>query len=632
MKTKISHNFIVFLCITNCLFTYGQITINNANNTITINGTQTGNNLRNFIIANPAAGTVTDRNITFNANLRVIGNLTDNNAVYHFPSTYRFEPRTPAIVTLTDVKLHYTGSPKVHSFNTAYTANFTRVVYLQGVTSQRSDFFNNGDYTFNMNNVSFISYGANDFIHFQTASTLNNITITNANGGLNFEPGARNDGEVEIINNLKLEGITRMVGGSGANGDLKTYNMNWDATNWNFTQRNVDFFFINPIKPNAWTGYSGQASRVKEFYTHRVKVTNNNLNPLPGTTVLLYNNNNLSIDYTETTDNQGEINEQEILKIDNSISLNFDRGESTLIVPDYTKQYYAQARDFTKAIEDNIILLEDLNITETNTAIVGNYPGLSINHNNQTITINANTNLCQLYDFIKFNKLTNLTRPNLNELLVNVEGQNLNLGTYQLILSGNALLTTCNKFNSISSSTNSNIANTSNLDVGLTDASGTYKLVEINNITMGDVLIRDETTNTILETNTNFNGTIAFTTQDTNNLSFLITRDQFSPWSTSVDLSDNRNTYQFQVTQIPLPNLATTKNQENIIYLLQKILLKEESILSTINQTTPTNVNVNAINTQATITATIERQNEMLLLLKRILAKTSANRTAINSN
>jgi len=149
---------------------------------------------------------------------------------------------------------------------------------------------------------------------------------------------------------------------------------------------------------------------------------------------------------------------------------------------------------------------------------------------------------------------------------------------------------------------------------------------------MGDVLIRDETTNTTLETNTNFTGTIAFTTQDTNTLSFLVTRDQFSPWSTSVDLSTATNTFQFQATQIPLPNLGTTENQESILYLLQKILQKEESILSSINSTNSTTITVNNINSNATITATEERQTEMLLLLKRILAKTSASREAINSN
>jgi len=623
--------FIYFFLIHTTAF-FGQITLNNAGTLITINGNETGDNLRTFIIANPQAGSITNRNITFNASLRVNGNLTDNNAVYHFPESFRFEPRTPAIVTFTDITIHYSGLPKIHSFNSAYTANFTRVFYLQGVTNNRSDFFNNGNYTFNMDNVTFVSYGNSDFIHFQTSETLNNITITNARGNLNFEPGARNNGEVEIINNLKLEGISRIVGGSGANGDFKTFNMDWDATRWNFDQRNVDFMFVDPIKPVGWTGYTGQASRVKEFYTHNVTITNEAFTPQQDIQVLLFNNTTQNIDYNETTNAQGNITQQEILKIDNSVSLNFDRGTSTLVIPTYDKQYYAQIRNFTNPVKDNIILINDTNITETNTTVVNNYPGININHNTQSISINANTNLCQLYDFIKLNKLSNLTQPNLTELLVKPEANNLNIGNYQLILSGNAVLSTCDKFNSISSTNTSLISNNTNLDVGLTDASGTFKLVEITNITMGDVLIRDETTNTTLETNTNFTGTIAFTTQDTNTLSFLVTRDQFSPWSTSVDLSTATNTFQFQATQIPLPNLGTTENQESILYLLQKILQKEESILSSINSTNSTTITVNNINSNATITATEERQTEMLLLLKRILAKTSASREAINSN
>ena len=135
--------FLYFFLIHTTAF-FGQITLNNAGTLITINGNETGDNLRNFVIANPQAGSIADRNITFNASLRVNGNLTDNNAVYHFPESFRFEPRTPAIVTFTDITIHYSGRPKIHSFNSAYTANFTRVFYLQGVTNNRSDFFNNG--------------------------------------------------------------------------------------------------------------------------------------------------------------------------------------------------------------------------------------------------------------------------------------------------------------------------------------------------------------------------------------------------------------------------------------------------------------------------------------------------------
>lgn len=201
--------------------------------TIFITAPVTGDDLRTFIVSNPTTGSVVNRDITFNAELVIQGSgtLTDNNAVYHFPDIYRYVPRSGVTVTFTDITLRYSGSSqKLHSFNQAYTANFTRVYYIQGVTTGRSDFFNNGNYTFNFSDVTFISYGDSDFLHFQTNTTLNNITITNAQGGLNFEPGARAAGDVEIINNLKLRGVTQIVGGSGSNGDFRAIDMDWDAT------------------------------------------------------------------------------------------------------------------------------------------------------------------------------------------------------------------------------------------------------------------------------------------------------------------------------------------------------------------------------------------------------------------
>ena len=87
--------------------------------TIFITGPTTGDQLRTFIQANPAAGSVVNRDITFSAELKIqgAGTLTDNNAVYHFPGIFRYAPQSGVTVTFTDVTIHYTGSAKGHSYN-----------------------------------------------------------------------------------------------------------------------------------------------------------------------------------------------------------------------------------------------------------------------------------------------------------------------------------------------------------------------------------------------------------------------------------------------------------------------------------------------------------------------------------
>jgi len=597
---------------------------------VIIDGTQTGDDLRAYILANPAfnIGTITDNDIKFNAELVINNNanFTDNNAVYHFPNFFRYIPEADCTVTFTDVMIHYTGSRKHHSYNRAYTANFTRVFYLQGVTANRSDFFNNGAYTFNMNDVTLVSYGASDFLHFQTDQTLNNITIVNAQGGLSFEPGARNAGEVEIINNLKLSGVTRIVGGSGANGDFKTYDMDWDATDWNFsTGRNVDYFFVNPIKPLGWIGYSGvDAARAKEFYTHDVTITDEDLVPLQNITTLLFNNADNLFDYNLETDAFGQLPTQEILKINNSISLNFDRGVSTVVIAEYLREYTALQRDFNKALTDNLISRPDNNVTEINEATVAAYSGITIDHSAKTLTVSENHTLCEVYDFIKLNKINNLRSPTIDDLFVTIAGDVININDYQFILSGTAVISPCDKFRKIESTQASVLADTENLDVSLEDANGLFKLVSFTNIINADYIITNENTSTTLLSDTNFTGTVNFVTQlNTNALRMLVTRDGYTTWSANIDLSGDQDVFVFEVFQAISPNPATIQNQDDIIFLAKKILMKNEGVLKELKGTNPI-LNINNITQPATINATEERQEEILALLKRILSKTTA--------
>ena len=636
MKLKIVVMFCFLIELLNAQITYNANYNPGGNGgarpAIIISGTQTGDDVRTYLQANPTYGTVVNNDITFNVELVINNNAiyTDNNAVYHFPDVYRYTPRNNCTVNFTDITIHYSGSPKGHSFNRAYTANFTRVFYLLGVESGRSDFFNNGNYIFNMNDVTFVSYGDNDYLHFQTNTTLNNITVTNANGVLNFEPGARLAGEVEIINNLKLQGVTSIVSGSGSQGDFKTYDMDWDATNWNFrtATRNVDFFIVNPIKPAGWIGYSGNegaTSPVQEFYTHDVLVVTPNLNPLANTIVTLYNNDTASFDYNLLTDTQGVITQQEVLKIDNTQSLNFDRGVSTLVVPDYFKNYYAVTRDFTQPFEDTVVLTDDEFITETNTATVGAYTGITINHIAKTITISENRTLCELYDFIKLDKMNNLPEPSITTFLASPSKDVLDISDYQFILSGTAVIAPCDKFVKIESSATSSIADINNLQVGLEDAVDLYKYINISNIESADFTISDNAVDpsSIFLSQTNYTGESNSVTQlNSTNIRIDVTRDGYTDWSMEQDFSGPEDIYRFVVYQAPIVEPATSNNQDDILFLAKKILMKNEGILQQVNGTTP-NVTINNITQNATLQATEERQQEIISLLKRILTKTT---------
>lgn len=616
---------------------YGAITYNS--NEIIISGTETGNSLRSWLASRTWLATVVNSDITFYRDLKISSNanFTDENAVYHFPNSYRYEPQSNCTVTLTDVTLHYSGSPKSHTFNFAYNANFTRVSYLQGVTSGRSDFFNNGNYNFNMSNVSFVSYGGSDYLHFQTPDTLYNITIVNKQGGLNFEPGAVNAGETEVIYDLQLKNVTQMVGGAYSQGDFKVYNLDWDATNWRFSQRSVDFHLVNPIKPNNWSAYTGSFSRVKEYYTHDVKLVDTDGLPVANTRVLLINDYDLAnmsgytSEYDVSTNTQGVIDQQEILKINNSLSSSLrNRGDFTLAIADYHKKYQIQNRNFNQITKDILLVDIDGSVSNTNESAVSSYSGIGINHNTKELTISSTHTLCELYDYIKYDKVTNnMTKPTIDELLVQVNDQQLYIGDYKLILQSGAELQTCDKFIAIKSDVVSTIGNTQNVKVALEDPNGLFKMILLNNIQAANVLIKDNINGDTLVFQANYTGQIEYITQlASTDVLIFVSKPNFSNWVMDLDLSQNIPVYQFDVSQtegLMLPGLATSLNQEEEIYLLQKLLQKSSAILkSNSGNTNQDPIQLNTVSPTTTDYPTQEKQEESLELLRRILSKVSA--------
>ncbi len=619
---------------------YGFGTITYTTSEIIISGTETGTSLRSYLATNWWLADVTNNDITFNRDLRIVSNahFSDENAVYHFPQSYRFEPQSNCTVTLTDVTIHYSGNAKNHSFNNAYTANFTRVSYLQGVTSGRSDFFNNGSYTFNMSNVSLVSYGSSDYLHFQTADTLNDISIVNKQGALNFEPGAVNAGETQVINNLTLKNVSQMVGGAYSQGDFKVYNLDWDAVNWQFTQRSVDFHFVNPIKPANWNAYTGSFSRTKEYYTHDVKLVDKDGDLVTNTRVFLLNNydnqNNPSytFEYDATTNSNGVIEQQEVLKVNNSLSSSLrNRGDFTFIVADYNKTYQTQNRSFTAPVTDILLADTDPYVTNANSSAVGAYSGFVIDHSLKQITISSTHNLCELYDYIKYDKVTNnIAQPSLDEMCVEVLDNQLYVADYKIILQTGADLTPCDKFNYIKSDVVSTIGSVNNIKVALEDPNGLYKIIQLSNIVSADVLIKDNITNDTLYYVSNYSGSIDHVTQSSaSDIYIVVARANYSNWIVGLDLSQNISVYSFEVNQVEglqLPGLATLDVQEQEIYLLQKLLQKSSGILKngTGSDYVQDSIFVSTVSPIVTDYPTQEKQEESLDLLKRILTKLTA--------
>lgn len=640
-KYHLMHYRYLFIFLITLLTSFnGNSAITYNSNEIIVSGTETGSSLRTWLNTYSWLATVTNNDITFNRDLKIAANanFSDENAVYHFPFSYRYEPQSNCTVTLTDVTIHYSGNEKSHSFNSAYNANFTRVSYLQGVTSGRSDFFNNGNYSFNMSNVSFVSYGSSDFLHFQTPDTLYNITIVNKQGGLNFEPGAVNSNETEVIYNLTLDNVTSIIGGSSSLGDFKVYNLDWNASNWNFSQRSVDFHIVNPIKPAGWSSYSGSFSRTKEYYTHDVKLVNTDGDAVNNTKVLLLNNydyQNLpsyGSEYDQTTNSLGLIEQQEILKINNSLSSSLrNRGDFTLIIADYNKKYQTQSRAFAEPVSDILLVDTDPYITNTNSAAVASYSGITIDHTLKQITVSQSKSLCELYDFIKYDKVANnIGFPDLDNLLVSIVNQQFYISDYKLVLNSGSSLTGCDKFNYIKSDVVSDIGSISDLQIGLEDPNGLYKMIQLTNVQSADVLVKDNISNDTLYYVADYTGGLNIVSQSSSSdVAVMVSRTNYSNWIVGLDLSQNIPVYSFEVNQIEgfvLPGLATSNLQEEEIYLLQKILLKSSAIFKAEQglSLSQDSIVVSTVSPIVTDYPTQEKQEESLTLLKRILTKVTA--------
>lgn len=311
----------------------------------------------------------------------------------------------------------------------------------------------------------------------------------------------------------------------------------------------------------------------------------------------------------------------------------------------YNNQYLLVASAEMKGVEQKVvqaIVAEDIYITEEDPAVTATLSGLSITHNaiddSGVITLSDTVSLCDIYDYIKYNKLqNNLEEPSIGELAVTVSGDVLNVANYQLVINSGAELIACDKFNKIQSDIVSSITNPdSTLKVSLTDPNGTYRLIQLNNLDSSNFVITDEIGNTILAEDSLYTGTYSFINQTSStNISVLVTRDGYTNWATEFD-ANTSDVFAFTVDQALLNgnngNPATLPNQETELYLLRKLLQKTQATQSILNGSTIPNINLNAINQPSATNATAEKQDEMIDLLRLILSKSTAIRKQVDSD
>ena len=281
-------------------------------------------------------------------------------------------------------------------------------------------------------------------------------------------------------------------------------------------------------------------------------------------------------------------------------------------------------------------MISDENISKATLTEAQNIQGISITHhatnNTGVINITDTVSLCDLYDFVKADKIaTNYTEPTLLTTAVQANGTTLLTENYQLNISASGRLVTCDKYSKISSQVSSILANTNdNLGVAMEDASETHKVIILENLDSAHVNIYDKVTDNLVKSDSNVTGTYTYITSGSSNLyDVLITKEGYSNWSVNIDMTSEDFVRYFVVqselgTSPILVEQATLENQEAILFLSQKLVQKSEGILKEITNSAQNNTTITINGSANTTSPTIGNQEESLELLKLLLSRTTA--------
>jgi len=283
-----------------------------------------------------------------------------------------------------------------------------------------------------------------------------------------------------------------------------------------------------------------------------------------------------------------------------------------------------------KGVEEkelSYVLIKDQSISTPTLNQAQLIQGITIAHDaNKTIgsiTINETITLCDLYDFIKADKMDNLDQPAYGDLLAEVLEDTLFIGKYQLNFQTGAVLQPCDKFSRIVTDTTTIFDDiNNNLQVSLQDSEENYKLIRLLGVISADANVTDNNTSSSLFSGTNFTGEVNIITQSSSDdVAAIVTKEGYSNWGIDFDLTTG-DVFEYYVYNSAIAgNPCTLSNQELELFLLRKILAKKENIINTIASENNVSISLDQIMVSETNNCLLEKQEEMIFLLKKIISK-----------
>lgn len=530
------------------------------------------------------------------------------------------------------------GSFGVDNYNGSAQARFMNgcSVELEGVTwviatTSRSDFDIKPGAEVHFRN-SMIIAKTYSYCHFaSTEVTIDGLTmdqrvnVTGLEFGLGNIPASVNN--LNIVNNNPTSGSRHFVLVNFPGGT--TYEMNrLQARNISLYSSSVYTAQLNNPIGNIKKGQF--YNNILEVYRDLSLTTlNEDGTPATGTHIYLKRTVGDALTTLTTVNTNGTFKQRLLqYKQTHGSSTTSNQSNYDIYYANYNKLFKAQAYtlDYVEGLngENNlgdIKLLDDLGITETNMATVAAYNGITINHLNKSITISDSISTCDLYDYLKYDKVVlNQDKPTVTSFVATKIETTLDLSDYSIILNSTGQLTACNLFEKIKTTGSSSISNLNDLKTALQDQTNTYKLIRLQGLTNGMVSVSDYVQDTIMTTFSEQSGTFSFVTNGNyTDIKVLVERSNYTDWGHVLDLS-TKDVFSYTIFQAPKAFLQATKaQQEEMIYIVQKLLLKTQAIQNTFgnsSQPVPT-FTINNYNTG--IQATIENQVEMTRILKLLL-------------
>ncbi|WP_146104834.1 hypothetical protein [Tenacibaculum sp. SG-28] len=281
-------------------------------------------------------------------------------------------------------------------------------------------------------------------------------------------------------------------------------------------------------------------------------------------------------------------------------------------------------------------LFDDFAISETNKAVVDAYTTID--------------NLDKLYDRAKSYKVSNVTTLGIANSFFTTNGDRLILAqdwnltidqtasevftvdeANKLVTIKTNVLRFGSKFKTIEASGEVKTINGATMEFGYKDSTGTYKYVELPNLTATTVTITDfvPDPSVVLQETPGYTGTFKSLFQaptDASNTKVKLSRFGYSEWIELVlesDLSFIRN-----VELIALPEWSN--NQQELLFYTHKILQKSEALKNAFNNPIQPELIINNTTTPSTAPASEENQEALLQLLKRNLMKITTIRERMN--